>query len=152
MSRQDLLLKQRDDGVFDLMVQDQDFEAVEGFETSIIVSLFTDGRAPSSSVPSAARRRGWVGNILTADINRSLGSLLWLYEQSRITREILNQIRNEAEKSLLWMVEDGIARDINAVVTRQTKRGIVIEIEIITLEGKSQRYAVLWRSTSASNI
>lgn len=150
--KQDVLLKQDGNGFFDLRVADADFESVNGFETSIIVSLFTDQRAPSSSVQSAERRRGWVGNILTADIGRSLGSLLWLYDQSRLTREIMNKVEIEAENCLSWMVEDNIAREVTARVTQSQKRGIVVEIDIITIDGKSQRYAVLWRNTSGTNI
>lgn len=150
---QDVRLVRNEDGLYDLNVVDQDFEAEDGFNTAIIVSLFTDARAPASAVPSAMRRRGWVGNILTADINRSLGGLLWLYDQARITQEILNQLTIEAQNSLDWMVKDGIARDVTAEVTNETKRGIVVNIEIVTLEGVSQRYAVLWRATgNGSNL
>lgn len=150
--KQDVLLKQDDVGLFDLKVVDQDFESVSGFETSIIVSLFTDERAPSSAVFSAQRRRGWIGDILTSDIGRSLGSLLWLYEQSRITTEILNEIKIAAQDSLDWMIEDRIAREVSVDVTQDTKRDIVINIEILTLQGESQRYSVLWRRTDAVNI
>jgi len=145
---QDVILKRDDDGLFDLTIVDQDFGAVTGFETAMMVSLFTDSRASPADVLTPERRRGWVGDILTSSIGRALGSTLWIFEQARITQEILNQVAIAAQDSLNWMIEDGIARDVNATVEKNAKRGIVVNIEIVTLEGKNQRYAVLWRSTS----
>ena len=150
--KQDVKIAQNTDGLFDLSVADSDFESVSGFESAIMVSLFTDDRAPSSAVGSAARRRGWVGNVLTADIGRSLGSLLWLYEQSRLTQEIKNEVTIAAEDCLKWMIEDGVAKGVQASVTQNAKRGIVVNINITTLDGKNQRYEVLWRRTNATNI
>ena len=145
---QDVLIKQDSNGLFDLQIVDQDFAGVDGFESALVVSLFTDSRAPSSAVQSAENRRGWVGDVLTSNIGRALGSLLWTYDQSRLTREILNQVGDAAQNALLWMVEDGIIKDVQATVTQETKRGIVVNIKLITPDGKNQEYAALWRATS----
>jgi len=149
---QDILVKQDANGFFDLRVKDNDFESVDGFETAIIISLFTDARAPSANVESPERRRGWVGDILTAEIGRDLGSTLWLYEQSRITQNILNQIKQAARESLVWMVEDGIAKDVATAVRQTDTRAIEIDIIIKTLQNRVERFSVLWRRTNLSNI
>lgn len=145
--KQDLRLVKNEDGLFDLAVMDGDFEAVNGFDTAILVSLFTDSRAQSFQVESAEYRRGWVGNVLTSGIGRSLGSLLWVYQQSRLTQDIINQIQIEAENCLGWLVEDGEAKSVIATVTRENSRGIFILIDIVTTDGVNQKYKVLWRET-----
>ena len=144
---QDVRLIRKDDGLFDLTVSNNILETVDGFETAIIVSLLTDARAPSSSVQSPSRRRGWVGNIITAASGRELGSRLWLFSQSRLTDAILNDLAIAAQESLNWMVEDGIAKSVVATVLKTDLRSVIVNITITTIEGKEQRYAVLWRQT-----
>ena len=144
---QDVKLARKDDGLFDLAVSNNVLETIDGFETAIIVSLLTDARAPSSSVQTPSRRRGWVGNILTAASGRELGSRLWLYSQSRLTDAVLNELAVAAQESLNWMVEDGIAKSVAASVLKNDSRSVTVTIVITTVEGKEQRYAVLWRRT-----
>ena len=150
--KQDLRLKKNADGIYDLSVFDQNFKSVDGFETAIIVSLFTDDRAPASNVATAFSRRGWVGNILTADVGRGLGSILWLYEQSRITRDIINQIEVAANNCLAWMVEDGIAKSVSASVANVTAKGVSFNIEITTVTGETKSYSILWDNTRGSEL
>lgn len=145
--RQDLRLVKNEDGLYDLAVVDGDFEAVNGFDTAILVSLFTDDRAQSFQVENAEKRRGWAGNVLTAGIGRSLGSLLWIYQQARLTQDIINQVEIEAEACLQWLIEDNQAKSVSATVTRENSRGIFILIDIVTTDGVNQKYKVLWRET-----
>ena len=154
--KQDVVLRKRQDapytGIYDLMVVDSQLESTAGMETALIVSLFTDARASADNVATPQNRRGWVGNILTTNIGRSLGSVLWVYEQSRITQNILNQIKVAAQESLDWLVEDNIAKTVLVSIQEVRTRGIVIEINIQTPQGKNQRYSAIWRATSANNI
>lgn len=144
---QDVRLVRGDDGLFDLNVVDSVFETVDGFETAIIISLLTDARAASSVVQSPSRRRGWVGNILTADTGRQLGSTLWTFEQARLTDATLNDMSVAAQESLNWMVEDGIAKAVSAVAIQNGTRSVIINVSIATIEGKQEQHAVLWRKT-----
>ena len=149
---QDFLVRQDECGQFDLQISGGDFATVDGFETAILVSLFSDARAPASSVQEAQSRRGWVGDILSAGSGRGIGSLLWLYEQSRITAEIKNQIADAARRCMQWMVADGVAQSVAASVTESTLRSVTIRIDIVTITGDVQSYAVLWRNTNGANI
>lgn len=145
---QDLRLT-KSDGIFDLALSGADFANVDGLETALIVSLFTDARAKPSQVKSPDRRRGWVGNILNAETGRQLGSRLWVYDQSRLTPDIMNAVAEEAKRCLFWMVQDGVARSVNAGVEKNSDRSINIVIDIVTASGENRRYELLWRSTGA---
>jgi phage gp46-like protein len=150
---QDVLLKYDTTlGVYDLQLDSADFASVDGMETAIVVSLFTDSRAPENLVPTAQRRRGWIGNILTVTQRRELGSILWTLDQARITQNTLNNARVYAQGCFNWMVDDGIARSVSVDVVQQNRSEIVINIEFTDLDNKTERYTTLWRATSAANL
>ena len=151
---QDALIQVDINGLYDLVIDEEsaDFASAEGFETSIPVSLFTDARAPAVQVQEAQGRRGWVGNILFADIERELGGLLWILDQARLTENIINLAKTFAEESLNWMVEDGIARNINATVVQDGLRSVKIFTNITTIDNTVQRYVTLWRATDQEKI
>lgn len=150
--RQDLRISQDENGFFDLDITGRDLTAVAGMEAAINVSMFTDARASSAQVPDPSRRRGWVGDVLTADIGRSLGGLLWIYEQSRMTANIQNAIADDAERSLQWMIDDGVARAVNSVVSTFNNRSVTINIEITTPQDEVNTYEIIWRRTRASGL
>ena len=151
---QDVLIKPDGFGNYDIQLNanGDDFASAEGFESSIPVSLFTDARAPASSVPDPKRRRGWVGNILTIDQNRELGGLLWLYEQGRITATLLNGIRNAVLRSLNWKLTDGMLTGLEVDVFVESTRAIRINILAIGIDNNVDQYSVLWRRTNPAQI
>jgi phage gp46-like protein len=144
---QDLQFAKNSDGLIDLVLDGAKFAAVDGLETAIQVSLLTDARVPESTVITPSLRRGWVGNILNADTGRQIGSRLWIFDQSRITQEILNDMVLASEEALAWMVEDLVAKSVSASVVRRDARSVDIIILIMTIEGKQKQYSILWRST-----
>ncbi len=144
---QDVRIVRKDDGLFDLNVSNSAFETVDGFETAIIVSLFTDARAPSSVVKTPSRRRGWIGNILTANSGLELGSRLWTFEQARLTEPTLNDIAVAAQESLSWMVQRNQAKSVSATAEKTGLRDVTVNVSITTIQGKEERYSVLWRRT-----
>ena len=151
MSRQDVLVRPDSFGLYDLQIEDSDFASAGGFETAIPVSLFTDARAPANAVQDPLRRRGWVGNLL-GDIDRELGSLLWLFEQSRLTASTLNELRTAATNALQWLIEDGAAREVDVTVDQPTSRGVRIFIRVTGLDNGVNQFSVLWRRTNVGNM
>ena len=151
---QDALIKPDNFGNYDLALNADgtDFESAEGFESAIPVSLFTDARAPASAVADPKRRRGWVGNILTIDDNRELGSLIWLYDQGRITAELLNNIRNVVVASLAWMLEDGILTGVEVKVKVDGPRAIRVSALLTGVDNNVNQFSVLWRRTNPANL
>lgn len=149
---QDVLIRANSDGLYDLVIEGNEFASAGGFETAIPVSLFTDARAPAALVAEPQNRRGWIGNLMTASTMRQLGSILWALDQTRITQETLNIARLEAQSALQWMVDDGVALGVLADVTRASQGSIVITIQITDTSNVVSRYQTLWRATDASVI
>jgi phage gp46-like protein len=143
---QDIKLKANSQGLYDRVIgENGDFETVDGFETAILVSLFTDARAPKSLVPNAERRRGWAGSL---SLDSFEGSILWVYEQSRLTQDTMNAIESAAYEALYWMVRDKIAKNIQVSVEKKS-RGVEIFITITANNNTVHRYGVLWQKTGS---
>lgn len=149
---QDVLIRANSDGLYDLVIEGNEFASANGFETAIPVSLFTDARAPAALVAEPQNRRGWIGNLMTASTLRQLGSILWALDQARITQETLNLARLEAQSSLQWMIDDGVALGVLVDVTRAARGSIIITIQITDTSNVVSRYQTLWRATDASVI
>lgn len=148
---QDVLIRADANGLYDLVVDGNVFASAGGFETAIPVSLFTDARAPSALVSEPQNRRGWIVNLLTSSTMRQLGSILWVLDQARVTRETLNTARLAAQDAFQWMLDDGIALSVFVDVA-QSRNGILISIDITDTSNVVNRYQTLWRETDASVI
>ncbi len=123
-----------------------DIDTEDFFDTSILYSLFGERRASPDEVVDARLRRGWIGNRPEFEN----GSKLWLFQQSRLTRDILNRIADEAEKSLQWLVDDGLAVAINNVSANVSKGRVVLDITIRRSRDKvDRRFFTLWDNTGA---
>lgn len=144
----DLLLKQNSDTkFFDLSIKDGDFESVNNFDTSIIVSLFSDKRADASEVGSSHLRRGWWGDLFNDDPTFQSGSKLWLLDQARLTENILNSAIDYARNSLQWLVDDNLADNIQVTGILQENG---IRLNIVIFRGQSKvfnRFFDLWQNS-----
>jgi len=149
---QDVLLKIQSDGSYDIEVEDGRLKEAGGFETAIPISLFTDTRAPSSRVPDARRRRGWIGNLPSADTGRELGSLLWLLDQARVVNDTLNEARDFAQGGLDWLLEDGALSEVRVAVDRLSTREIAIFVTLVRPDNSVAEYSTLWRRTDAAQL
>ena len=149
---QDVLIRQDEDGLYDLVIDGHDIASAEGFESAIPVSYFTDARASTVQVQEAKNRRGWVGNLLTVDIGRELGGQLWMLDQARLTEDTINFGRSYAQGSLQWMLDDSVARQITIRVEKTGDREIKIFTDITTINNTITRYVTLWRNTDFTRI
>lgn len=149
---QDVLIKANDTSLYDIQIDGADFASSEGFETAIPTSYFTDARAPAVQVQEAQNRRGWVGNILSVDIERELGGTLWILDQARLTEDTLNFAKSFAQESLQWLLDDGIARGVRIIVEKTGSRSISIFTTITTVDNTILKYVTLWRSTDFTRI
>lgn len=149
---QDILIRANSDGLYDFVIEGNEFASAGGFETAIPVSLFTDARAPAALVSEPRYRRGWIGNLMTAATMRQLGSILWVLDQSRITQETINVARLAAQDAFQWMIDDGEALGVNVDVENNAKGRFVITINITDTSNVVSRYQTLWRATDASVI
>jgi phage gp46-like protein len=133
--------------IYDIKIGfDGDIETEDAFDSAILVSLASDRRANESEVPNAAQRRGWIGNEDTPGFEQ--GSKLWLFEQSRLTRTVMNQVSDEARNALQWLVGDDLAVRVLETSVRVTESQVVLEVQIERSPSiVEQRFFDLWDNT-----
>lgn len=118
--------------VFDWALAPQDGRADSGglvsraaIATAVILSLFTDARAPDGWRPEVQDRRGWWGDGLADARTEPFGSWLWtVLEQSVATEATARDAAAEARRALAWMIRDGVAGavDVEATATPSERR------------------------------
>lgn len=147
----DILMIADENGIYDFTLDENgDITNGDFFDTSLQYSILGERRALASEVPQVSRRRGWIGNEFEDYEN---GSKLWLYEQERLTRTVMNNIENEAVVSLQWMLDDGFAVGaITARVTLTDDNFVALLINIQRPNSESeQRFFKLWDNTGISS-
>lgn len=124
----------------------------EQIASAIIISLFTDRRAPKGFRPDMADRRGWWGDTIAADgeAPEELGSHLWLLRNSAVTDATAELARAYVREALAWLVRDRIAArvTIETGLLEYPRRGVWIDVQVAGRDGAlmyDRRFERLWR-------
>ncbi len=122
-----------------ILVEDNDLSRDAGLETAVTVSLFTDKRANlEDSLPDGTGDlRGWWGDT---DQNNLIGSHLWLLSRSKVENSTLSQAEGYVREALKWMIDDGVAEQIDVTAVRLDTYAIGFEVKIT--KPKSPKNAV----------
>jgi phage gp46-like protein len=125
----------------DIQIAVRDLLRDAGFETALLISLFTDRRAGAEDVlpDNSGVRRGFWGDALNKD-NDADGSKLWLLTRAKITDETVTRVEEYCTEALQWMIDDGVAQTITVTAGRSGTYEVSWIIEI-------QRPAVISVST-----
>jgi phage gp46-like protein len=125
-----------------------------GFETAVLISLFTDARADDSDVlPSAGiSRRGYFGSSL---LGFNLGSKLWLLERSKLgDTNTLRLAEQYIRDALEWMRTDGIASSIEAVavVSGRNQLNFSVKIKRKDVDDITFKFYANWEYQTAGGL
>ena len=130
----------------DIQLEDGDIALDNGLQTAILVSLFTDGRAPEDAIlpgNDTSRRGVWTDS----DTDKQ-GSLLWLLAREKVTADISAKANLFCKDALNWLIEDGIASTVNVETQIAPLYGLQIKIQIE--RGSNREYDYLWQGQSES--
>lgn len=98
-------------GEADIGIAGFDLMSESGLLSAVLISLFTDARVDADEFPDGENdRRGWWGDALSD--GDATGSRLWLLERSKQTGDVLVLAEGWAQEALSWLVEDGIATEV----------------------------------------
>ena len=132
-----------ENGLIVLAMRNGDLDTVDGLETAMQVSLFTDARLDETEMIEPFRRGGWVGNQFT---DRQLGGKLYALENTRITTAYVGKATDFAKKSFDWMIEDNVSRGVLCRVSAQGQ-DVKHNISMIARDGVRYDYRYLWLKT-----
>lgn len=127
-------------------------DASDQLASAVVISLFTDKRAPEGWRPDVVDRRGWWGDAIApaGETPEETGSHLWLLQNEAATEDVAHLARVYGEEALAWMIRDQVAARV--VVTSglidMPTRGVWLAVAIFGRDGAlrySQRFASLWQ-------
>jgi len=127
------------EGDFDFDSSIQDLESDEGFETAVLISLFSDRRAKKDDIlpdPNNPDKRGWWGDLVSD--NDLIGSRLWLLDREKTTENVLIKAKQYCQEALQWLIDDGAAAKVEIKTERQgtvENARLVIGIKIYKIDG-----------------
>jgi phage gp46-like protein len=128
----------------------------DGLETAVIISLFTDARAPDDAVlPDGSQdRRGWWGDAYGDDPTDSTGSLIWLLTRSKQLQSVVTEVRDFSKAALAWLVTDGVARavEVEAEITAFEVLGWSVAIYRLNQPVARYRFEAFWQGVAAGAI
>ncbi len=118
-------------------------EVGHDLETAVLVSLFTDARAPADYMPTdgTTDRRGWWGDTYNAD---DIGSLIWTFARAKKTQDTLNNVQDAARKALQWLIDDGVAATIDIAAAWVSKTGLGLGITIHKPGELPSQFSFVW--------
>lgn len=127
------------------IAQAPDGGVAEGDElaTSVLISLFTDRLVDANEVPDGVDRAGWWGDAypLDGEEGDAIGSRLWLLDGGRASADAPARARAYAIEALRWMLDDGIARSVDAQATLSDGGRLDLEVSITLTDGTVRTYS-----------
>lgn len=126
----------------DIEIANGDIRPDNGLATAVLISLFTDARAPDERLLPAGEEslRGWWGDL----DEETTGSLLWLINREKTTNEVAARAQEYCTEALQWLKDEEIAESYEVETTLVRPFGLQIKIRIV--RGTARRYAYLWEA------
>jgi phage gp46-like protein len=120
----------------------------DGLETAVILSLFSDARANDDDALPIGQtdRRGWWADAYPVEAGDRFGSRLWLLRAAKQLQQSLNDARQYAEESLVWLVDDGAAKkvEVETFIVRDEVMGMIVRIHRPDGTVTPIRFETLW--------
>jgi len=115
-----------------------------GLATSVLISLFTDARAPDVTVLPLGETslRGWWGDTGTQHIT---GSLLWLVQREKMLPEVAEKAREYCVDALQWLLDEDIVESVE--VEAELIKPSILGIKVTLTRGNAIRYEILWKNS-----
>lgn len=112
---------------------------------AVINSLFSWRRAESDDILPGTSRYGWWADTYDDD-GEKFGSRLWLLSRSKTTEEVTLLAREYAQEALQWLIDDGVATEVNVTAERGEEGCLDLSVEVVRVGEKnlSARFADVW--------
>lgn len=129
-----------DTGYADLVIENKDLSQENALFTCVSIQLFTNLRDDNVNNLSNSDPQGWVGDAIIDDNFGSIGSHLWLLEQSFISNKLQGLAQGYAENAIQPMQELGVIAnfEVTTEINRQNNR-LNLGVELIA-KSNSEKY------------
>lgn len=117
----------------------------------VFISLFSWARAePGDALPTTSERlrglQGWWAERYGEDEADRFGSRLWLLQRAKDTAANKQLAADYARDSLQWLIDDGIAAEVEVSLYDQLRKGVGLIVTITRGDGSTEtiRYPRFW--------
>ena len=114
----------------DIEFDGSDFVMDGGFETSELITTFTDIRVLEEEALDSNDLGGWFGTEL---LGYEIGSKIWLLRRSKINDETLTLLEQYFVDGRQWKIDEGIIDSVTVTATKTRGMNDWIDIRIIEL-------------------
>lgn len=139
----------------DVRISDRDLVRDSGIETAVMISLFTNRLADEEDLlpDSEGDRQGWWADAVNEDDDK-IGSRLWLLQRSKTVQEIPSEAEGYIKEALQWMLDDGVASEIEVSVSRLDYQTLQMNIDITSGTGEQFffKYVFNWKEQLARRV
>lgn len=133
----DFALKQTGDFLFDLDFDGTDFVITESMQGAVVLSIGCYVRSGVVGVANLSSQiGGWFGDALS---ELPMGSEIWKLFSRKVDARVADDAAKIVEKSLAWMVTDGVAKSVE-VSGEVMEKGVNLHVRIIKPDGKDDTY------------
>jgi phage gp46-like protein len=113
-----------------------------GLRSAVLLSLFTDARAPDSYVAPAGSptdRRGYWGDTYDPP---NIGSLLWTLDRSKKTGDmaLLSQAQDFCQNALQWLITAGVVGSVTTSASWIGSAAIGLQITLTQPQSPPQTF------------
>lgn len=137
----------------DLVLEGADLKVDNGLNSAILVSLFTNARADQDArLPTEdSDRRGWWGDSFAPVEGDQIGSLMWLLRRETLTEQLRAQAGREAERALQWLIEDGIAAELEITSEIQKPGWLLLQVIVVRPDASRVEFqhAFVWEGVAS---
>lgn len=138
-----------------LYLDGPDLATEDGLGSAVLVSLFTDRQARVDDlIPdgSADRRGHWSDSYLPGEDQE--GSRLWLLDREKVLPEVLRLAEDYSREALRWMLEDGVASDVQASAWTTGRSDLNLRVRITRPNGDVEgfEYLDIWQQEAARAV
>ena len=135
----------------DFAIVNGDLATGQDLRTAVLISLFSWRRADPGDVPEYDDPQGWWGDSYSAISGDKLGSKLWLLMREKLTNATVQRARDYVQQALKWMLDEGVARRIDAIADRPSIDRLEMCIRIYKQDGEviDLRFDDLWSAVNA---
>lgn len=130
----------------DLVIEDGDLKADNGFETSALISCFSDARVTFEELPKGELdQMGWWADLISEVQGDKIGSRLWVLDRiGKLDNATPVEMENILKECFAWMLEDGIAASVGVSAERTGTNEIKGAVEILKPDGKNIPFSFIW--------
>ncbi len=129
----------------DLVIENGDLKPDNSFETSVLISFFSDRFVEIEDLPfGSTDPKGWWADLISKPLTDLIGSRLWTLDRAKTNTTLEASLEEFARECLNWMIEDGIADRLEVIATTISRERTDVAVRIFKPDGDDIPFQFVW--------